>query len=210
MMPEYFENEEVVKDYDSAIVRRILSCIKPYKLLSFLIVITLGASTIGELLVPVLLQRVIDEAVLARYIVIRLDVLERERTALSPESRNAVDTIIAEKRAVKIGERVFISQGQDTQVSGKTEEELRGKGIFEDENWYAFSYGGEDSALKVINARTDLFVVEDGKAAIRRDDLYSLSPAEIKEIREKDIAYIIRTVLFLLVILGAVFLLAFV
>jgi ATP-binding cassette subfamily B protein len=209
-MPEYFENEEVVKDYDSAIVRRILSCIKPYKLLSFLIVITLGASTIGELLVPVMLQRVIDEAVLARYLVVRLDALDREREALSPESRNTVDAIIAGRRAVKIGERVFVSQGQDTRISGKAEDELQGKGIFEDEKWYAFSFEGEGPALEVINAKTNLFIVEDGKAAIRRDDLYSLSPGEVKAVRGNDIAYIIRTAVFLLVILGAVFLFAFV
>jgi ATP-binding cassette subfamily B protein len=209
-MPEYFENEEVVKDYDSAIVKRILSCIKPYKLLSFLILITLGASTIGELFVPVLLQRVIDEAVLAHYIVVRLDVLERERAALSLESRNTVDTIITGRRAVRIGERVFVSQGQDIRVSGKTEDELQEKGIFEDEKWYAFSYEGEGPAPEVIKAHPDLFIAEDGKAAIRRDDLYSLSSGEIRAVRENDIAYIIRTAIFLLVILGAVFLFAFV
>jgi ATP-binding cassette subfamily B protein len=209
-MSEYFENEEVVKDYDSAIVKRILSCIKPYKLLSFIIVIVLGASTVGELFVPVLLQRVIDEAVLARYLVIRLDVLERERAGLSAESLNAIDTIIAKGRAIRIGERVFVSQGQDTRLSGKTEGELQGKGIFEDEKWYAFFCGKEDPAREVINARPDLFVTENGNAALRTRDLYSLSPGEIKSVRGKDITYIIRTVLFLLVILCAVFFFTFV
>ncbi|MDR0452311.1 MAG: ABC transporter ATP-binding protein/permease, partial [Treponema sp.] len=209
-MSEYFESEEVVKDYDSAIVRRILSCIKPYKLLSFLIVITLGVSTIGELLVPVLLQRVIDEAVLARYLVIRMDTLERERAGLSAESRNALDTIVAGERAVRIGERVFVSQGQDTRLSGKTEDELQGKGIFEDEKWYAFPCAEESPAREIINARPGLFAVENGNAAIRTRDLYSLPPGEIKLVREGDITYIIRTVLFLLVILCAVFFFAFV
>ncbi|MDR1128517.1 MAG: ATP-binding cassette domain-containing protein, partial [Treponema sp.] len=209
-MSEYFENEEVVKDYDSAIVRRILSCIKPYKLLSFIIIITLGASTIGELLVPVLLQRVIDEAVLARYLVIRTDVLARERPGISPESRNVIDAIIAEERAVKIGDRVFISQGQDTRLSGKAEGELQGRGIFEDERWYAFSCGEECPARETIGARPDLFVTENGNAAIRTRDLYSLSPEEIRAVRGKDITYIIRTVLFLFIILCAVFLFAFV
>ncbi|MDR1411446.1 MAG: ABC transporter ATP-binding protein/permease [Spirochaetaceae bacterium] len=209
-MSEYFETEEVVKDYDSAIVRRILSCIKPYKLLSFFIVITLGASTIGELFVPVLLQRVIDEAVLARYLVIRLDALSQEGAALSAESRNTIDTIIAGKRAMRIGERVFISQGQDTRFSGKTEEELQGRGIFENEKWYAFPCGEESPAREVINAQPDLFIMEDGNAAIRTRDLYSLSPGEIRAVRGRDITYITRTVLFLFVILCAVFFFAFV
>jgi ATP-binding cassette subfamily B protein len=209
-MPEYFENEEVVKDYDGVIVKRILSCVKPYKLLVFLIVITLGASTVGELLVPVLLQRVIDEAVLARYLVIRRDALERERAGLALQSRNAVDAIITKERAVTIGDRVFIPRGKDTRVPGKAEDELRGKGIFEDDGWYAFSFAEGDPAREVIDAHPDLFALEGMKAAIRVDDLYGLSPSEIKAVRGKDIAYITRTALFLLAILGAVFLFSFV
>jgi ATP-binding cassette subfamily B protein len=209
-MPEYFESEEVVKDYDGAIVRRILSRVKPYKLLVFFIAIALAASTVGELLVPVLLQRVIDEAVLARYLVIRRNVLERERPALSAEALNAVDTIIAEERAARIGERVFVLRGRNTRFSGKTESELQEKGIFDHENWYAFSCGEGHPARHLVGARPDLFITEGGNAAIRGDDLYGLSPEEIKAVRQNDIAYITRIVVFLFIVLCVVFLFSFV
>jgi ATP-binding cassette subfamily B protein len=209
-MSEYFDSEEVVKDYDGAIVKRILSRVKPYKLLVFFIALALAVSTVGELLVPVLLQRVIDEAVLARYLVIRPDILERERPVISPESLNAVDTIIAEEHAARIGERVFVLRGQNAHLSGKTERELQEKGIFDNENWYAFSCAEGHPARQLVNTRPDLFITEGAEAAIRRDDLYSLSPEEIKAVRENDITYIIRVVVFLFIILCGVFLFSFV
>jgi ATP-binding cassette subfamily B protein len=68
---DYFENEEVVKGYDRVIAGRILSYLKPYRFLVFITLLTLIVSTVGELLVPVLRQRVIDEAIVARFFAIR-------------------------------------------------------------------------------------------------------------------------------------------
>jgi ATP-binding cassette subfamily B protein len=173
-------------------------------------IIALGISTVGELLIPVQLQQVIDGAILARYLVIRRDTLDQSRTSLSAEALSTVDRIAAAERAVKIGDRVFVSQGQDTRISGKIEGELRERGIWEDEKWYAFSYENKDAATEVISAHPDLFISDGGQAAIRSRDLYSLSLPEIKAVREKDIAYIIRTVVFLFIILVIVFLFSFV
>jgi len=64
----YFDTDDVTKEYDGRLVRRILSYLKPYK---HLVVITLGAlviSTLGELVMPVLLQRIIDDALLLKNI----------------------------------------------------------------------------------------------------------------------------------------------
>jgi ATP-binding cassette subfamily B protein len=172
-------------------------------------IIALGVSTVGELLIPVQLQRVIDGAILSRYLVIRRDTLDQSRLSLSAEALGTVDRIASVKRAVRIGDRVFVSQGQDTRISGKIEGELRERGIWEDEKWYAFSYENKDAAPEVINAHPDLFVTDGGQAAIRSRDLYGLSLPEIRAVREKDITYIIRTVVFLFIILAVVFLFSF-
>ncbi|MCL2721222.1 MAG: ABC transporter ATP-binding protein/permease [Treponema sp.] len=68
MAESYFDTDDVTKEYDGRLVRRILSYLKPYK---HLVVITLGAlviSTLGELVMPVLLQRIIDDALLLKNI----------------------------------------------------------------------------------------------------------------------------------------------
>ena len=66
MADSYFDTEDITKEYDSRIVRRILSYIKPYKHLAFITLAALAVSTLGELSIPVLLQRIIDDAILAK------------------------------------------------------------------------------------------------------------------------------------------------
>jgi ATP-binding cassette subfamily B protein len=66
-MSDYFDNDDVVKEYDSVIFKRILQYIKPYKLLLVFTILALIISTVGELLVPVLEQQLIDNAILVKY-----------------------------------------------------------------------------------------------------------------------------------------------
>jgi len=68
MSDSYFETDDVTKEYDSRLVRRILSYLKPYRSLVFLALAALVFSTLGELSIPVLLQRIIDIAILGKNI----------------------------------------------------------------------------------------------------------------------------------------------
>jgi ABC-type multidrug transport system fused ATPase/permease subunit len=68
MSDAYFETDNITKEYDSRLVRRILSYLKPYRLLACLTLVFLFISTLGELFIPVLQQRVIDGAILARFL----------------------------------------------------------------------------------------------------------------------------------------------
>ncbi|MDR1302281.1 MAG: ABC transporter ATP-binding protein, partial [Treponema sp.] len=72
-MSDYFETEDVVKGYDRQIVARILSYIKPYRLMALGTLLALGISTLGELAIPVIQQRVIDDAILARFMLVQPD-----------------------------------------------------------------------------------------------------------------------------------------
>ncbi|MDR2542890.1 MAG: hypothetical protein LBC80_05510, partial [Treponema sp.] len=64
MAESYFETDTITKEYDSRLVRRILSYLKPYKHLVFLTLGALVISTLGELLIPILLRRIIDEGIM--------------------------------------------------------------------------------------------------------------------------------------------------
>jgi len=68
MADSYFDTDDVTKEYDSRIMRRILSYIKPYKRLAILTLAALVISTLGELVTPVILQRVIDNGILVKNI----------------------------------------------------------------------------------------------------------------------------------------------
>ena len=68
MAESYFDTDDITKEYDSRLARRILSYLKPYKYLVFITLTALFISTTGELVIPVLLQRIIDEGILVKNI----------------------------------------------------------------------------------------------------------------------------------------------
>jgi len=66
MAESYFETDTITKEYDGKIVRRILSYLKPYKHLALITLAALVISTLCELSIPVLLQRIIDDGILEK------------------------------------------------------------------------------------------------------------------------------------------------
>ena len=68
MADSYFETDDITKEYDSRLVRRIMSYLKPYKTTVIITLAALVISTLGELYIPVLLQRIIDDAILKKNI----------------------------------------------------------------------------------------------------------------------------------------------
>jgi len=68
MADSYFETDDITKEYDSRIMRRIMSYLKPYKKIVIITLAALVISTLGELYIPVLLQKIIDGALLQKNI----------------------------------------------------------------------------------------------------------------------------------------------
>jgi len=66
MSDSYFDTDDITKEYDGKIVRRILAYLKPYKSLVILTIAALVLSTLGELYIPVLQQKIIDKALLGK------------------------------------------------------------------------------------------------------------------------------------------------
>ena len=209
-MSDYFEVEEVTKGYDSRITKRILSYIKPYRLLTFLTIAALAVSTVGELVIPVLLQRVIDNAIMARFLVIDKDTFESAKGSLNPSTLNLVNELADSPNVITIGNMHFIPRGRDLAIPGKAEEELKKNGIIHPDQWYALSYKKAPDARKVVSEHPGLFIGNDEYAAVRTSDLYTLSTGEIRAVRAGDMAFIVSTVVMFFFVLALVFLFSFV
>jgi ATP-binding cassette subfamily B protein len=214
-MGDYFDAEEVVKGYDRRIAGRILSYLKPYRLLALLTFIALAVSTVGELFIPVLIQKVIDDAIMARFITLRR--LE-EREGLSAESLDAARELLAVPSVRYIEERVFIPQSRRLVLTRKAEGELRSSGIIEDEQWYAFSFPVSGPLASLVRERDDIFVYAESisaggklifEGAVRNRDLYTLSRDEIRLVRGGDLALIVSRMGLLFVVLAVVFVFTF-
>ncbi len=54
------KQEEIIKSYDSAIMKRLFSFTKPYKFQVIIAVVALFFATAAELMMPVIMQKTID------------------------------------------------------------------------------------------------------------------------------------------------------
>lgn len=211
-MADYFETEEVVKGYDKDIVLRMLSYLKPYRAMVALAFIALAISTIGELAIPVMQQRIVDDAIIPRFLSINYDNVQRSWDTLSEETRDTLQTFSVQDNARSIGVYRFVPQNQNTRLATHVETQLKDTHILDDTQWYAFTVS--DTAADIIAQYPDRFISDEHNgvlvAAIRNADLYSLKVTEIAVIRARDIALIKRIVLLLLMVLVCVFVFTFI
>ena len=101
-MSDYFEPENIVKSYDSDIMKRLLGYLKPYMLIFVLSLIALAVSTVGELYVPILLQRATDNHILPYYRALRVD-------RIPPDVLELLVTTFHELRSGRDAEGVAVS-----------------------------------------------------------------------------------------------------
>ncbi|MDR2144798.1 MAG: ABC transporter ATP-binding protein/permease, partial [Treponema sp.] len=211
-MAEYFETEEVVKEYDSKISGRILSYLKPYKFLTAVVLVALAFSTGGELLFPVLQQRLIDRAIMARFLSLRPERAAGNAGDSGAEAEKIVRELESAKGAVRIKDRLFVPQDQNMRFSAKAEKDMRALGVLEGGQWYVFTFS--EAARPVVEKyerlKPDLFIWEENAGAIRGGDLETLSADERRIIRSGDLSLISRTVMILFAVLALVFVFTFI
>ena len=215
-MADFFDTEEVVRGYDRKIFLRILSYIKSYKALIFATVLALLISTLGELFVPILQQKIIDDAIVIRFLTVNRNAAESVSKAgpgpagLGKESTKALELLMNYPHSVKSREFIFIPVERDSRISSAVEKELLAKGILDGGDWYAFRFKPDSPAAAVVQSRADIFRAGDNEAGVLKKDLNALPVKEIAAVRAGDVSFIIRSVLILLGILCLVFLFTFV
>jgi ATP-binding cassette subfamily B protein len=213
-MADYFETDTVTKEYDRRLAGRILAYLKPYRLLVVLTLAALLISTLGELCIPVLQQRIIDRYVLARFLEFDTDAFEREKTFISASALAAYNEMSQRKDRITIGPMIFVLQGGQTSMKGRIESELRERKVLQGDQWYAFTWQSDDDPVTgLIQSKPELFLTENKSfshaAAIRSSDLYALPPAEIITVRRGDAAGLLGGGVLFLAILTAVFVFTF-
>ena len=204
----YFDTDDVTREYDSRIVRRILSYLKPYRHLAVLTLAALLISTIGELFIPVLQQRIIDSAILARFLALDTDTFNAKREVLSAEAVNEYIKLTSLNGVLRAENMVFIRQNQNTVIKGNVEKELITCGVLSQEQWYAFTHSSTYNRSWVIEKRADLFLLGPDMA-IRSKDLNSLPLKEIQAIRGSDIFLLVTGCVIFFIALLLVFVFTF-
>ncbi|GAB1457542.1 MAG: ABC transporter ATP-binding protein [Spirochaetia bacterium] len=125
-MPDFFDADEIVKSYDGAIVRRIFRYVKPYTSLLAIATLTLVLSTAGELLLPVLVQKTVDDALIVSW------------SSIDPASANdpRLAGITIPHDAPLSSGRIFIREGKITSLAVKDKNSLQEDGLLDPGPYY--------------------------------------------------------------------------
>lgn len=191
------EQDQIVKGYDPAIMRRLLGYLRPYRLSVFFAVVGLIVATGAELLTPVVLQQAIDQHLVVSHLRMPLETVDE------------IDELVVEESDPVIEGYVYINANRLTVVTGVRRDELIEAGFLESREYYLARIDDESSQEVVANNQ-DLFADEGPWAAIATEDLEELSEDELTVIRRDDLAGLDARALEFLVLLVAVLVFTFV
>lgn len=200
-MAEFFDTDDVTRGFDSTISRRILSYMKPYRLITAVAFLALIVSTVGELLSPVIIRRAVDDALMKSWYGLSAEIAGTEtggRLALSGEEP-------------RIGGRVYVRTAKLSSLSSAEKTRLAEAGLFDPTEMYVFELeGGDGAQTALLAARPELFEVEGRWGVIAVEKLRALPAAEAAGLRAADSALIRRYVAILLAILATILVSTFV
>ncbi len=184
------EDEKVIKGYDPLIMKRLLAFLRPYKLITAFALTALLIATIGELLLPVVLQQALDHHVLNR--------------------RRAVDSSlelpgdIGEQQRILIGDEFFITESALTTLSRADRRRYEEQGLIRDFQYIVAPRPADVSAVREAGA-----LLGETHVAIPLEGFSGL-PLDLRlALRSEDVAGLRRSGILFLAILTAVLVFGF-
>jgi len=172
------EQDKIIKGYDPVIMRRLLKFIAPYKLPAAIAVIALLVAVIAELATPVIMQRAIDDTIIARSY--RLEEADQSREVLA--EYDLLD------EALLIGGYYYLKETDIEKVPAETKQDLRDKGLYRNEGWYLTPLRDDEEFRNVVDTHSDLFQTIDGYLLIEHSRMDSLDRQEKHILRAADIS----------------------
>ena len=140
-MSDYFEPEDILKSYDADIMKRLLLYLKPYLRVFLFSLVALALATVGELFVPILLQRATDNHILPYYRGIRIN-------EISPDIREQLEPVEEARLAEEL---YFLPSSKLVELNAKQKRELREQGSLLEENFFILEgYGDKTEARRVV------------------------------------------------------------
>ena len=189
------EEEQVLSGYNPRIMRRLLGYARPYRLLAIVAIISLGIGTAGDLLLPIVIQRAVDDNLIARF------------TRIPAEG--AAEFRAAEfDGAIELSGATYIPDDKLVALSGVDRAKLTESGAIEEIGYYVFRY--DDALTSSFDESFETVVTDTGTvdgqpfASIDAARLDELSEQQRRLIRGDDLSELRRTTLVFFVLLASV------
>ncbi len=155
------KQEEIIKNYDPVIMKRLLGFTKPYKFHVIIAVTALFFATAAELMMPVIMQKTIDENILVTY----------SRVKNTETSREILGKIDRNKIVIELPEYVYFTD----------------KSLKIPSEYYITKRTDNTELIKLIQDNKSKIELSGEYIIIGLEDLNNLSIRERRIIRESDI-----------------------
>jgi len=169
------DKETIIRSYDPQIARRLLGYLKPYRVLFFLALGALVLASLGELLTPVIIKRVMDEHILVSHVRIK------------PEAEEfpGAEPLFArpERLSGQIGEYLYLNESVLSEISGAVKRRLIDEELLDHRSWH-WSQG--EAAVTVMDRHPGLFERMDDRGALLKEALNSLPREDRRILREEN------------------------
>jgi ATP-binding cassette subfamily B multidrug efflux pump len=156
------KQDKIVKSYDPVIMKRLLTFTKPYKFQVIIAVIALFFATSAELIMPVIMQKTIDEKILVTY----------SRVENIEENEEIIDKIDKKKTVVELSGYVYFSD--------------KSQGLPAD--YFITEFSDNSELLDLIQENQTTITVSGEYLIIKIEDLNKLTIKERRLLRESDIS----------------------
>ncbi len=169
------DKEKIIRSYDPQIARRLLGYLKPYRFLFFLALGALVLASLGELLTPVIIKRVMDEHILVSHVRLKpgaADVPGAEPLFSRPERLSG-----------QIGDYLYLNESVLSEISGAVKRRLIEEDLLDARSWH-WSQGPE--AETVMDRHPGVFERQDDRGALLKETLASLPREDRKILQEEN------------------------
>jgi ATP-binding cassette subfamily B protein len=159
-MSEFFDSDEVTKDYDPEIFGRLMRYLKPHAWTIAFALVALALGTAAELFLPVLVRDTVDRYVLARFSSVRVgSAADAAFSGLAPGGADSYP----------IGDERFIPQSALSSVDEAKRSSWKGSGLLDEGPYYA---------APVATLSQEAVAALDGIPGARRSDTAFAMPIE--------------------------------
>ncbi len=155
------KQEEIIKSYDSTIMKRLLKFTKPYKFHITIAITALFFATASELLMPVIMQKTIDTKILVSY----------ARLENNMDNRNIIKNINKNKTIIELPEYIY----------------FRDKTLGIPADYYITELTDNSKLFELLHDKSSTIKVSGEYLIIKTEDLNNLSIKERALIRKSDI-----------------------
>ncbi len=193
------DDEKVISGYNPELMRRLLRFLAPYRRRFLIAVGALVLATVGELSIPIVIQRTVDDFLVRAWVRI-------PREAVDDDDLASVELTGDE---TEIGEYVYVQEQRLNDLTELQRDRLMEEEIIDEERFYLFRIVDDETAA-VVERHPELFVSDDANAVILLGDLEELSAGERATVRSEDLDGLITMTSIFLVVLIAVLSLSFI